>query len=500
MTMAGREIVLTAGSRLCDVPLPDQGRRHDDESAEVGEENQHGLLSADRRCARRTECRRRKTLRKSRGVLVDQKVADPLVRAVADAVDEPDCDDFDREDVDQADAERCGRAADDGAEREADCPVHREDQPDGAESLGDIDEGRRRDHVALKRRHDHAASRSDHEQDHGQDAHPRLERDDSTKPCGEAPRALRKGCLHRAPGVFGPGDQRAEDDGYRRSERESRAHDVVDDLVRVKRQQRHGLPGRPRVERLVPADSVEEHSDPRDDAGRDEKCRPITILTPFSFDGCDHDPCFSPVSWKKTSSSDLSYGRSSLTPTPDAMSWRLISMLCPGSVLRWKNPSSRTTASGPNIRVRTSPALSEGCALTTTPLSPSSSCTVDCVTSLPLLITPTRSQICSTSPRRWLDRSTVRPPWAMSVISLRISAMPWGSRPLLGSSRMRRSGSLSSAPATPIRCFMPVEYVPNFRPARDVSSTMSSTSSTRCRLTLAMSATTFRFSRPDRYG
>src|SRR5205807_9812590 len=62
----------------------------------------------------------------------------------------------------------------------------------------------------------------------------------------------------------------------------------------------------------------------------------------------------------------------------------------------------------PNIRVRTSEAFSEGSALTTTPFSPSRSCTLDCLTSRPLLMTPTRSQICSTSPRRWLERSTVR--------------------------------------------------------------------------------------------
>ena len=55
-------------------------------------------------------------------------------------------------------------------------------------------------------------------------------------------------------------------------------------------------------------------------------------------------------------------------------------------------------------------------------------------------------RICSTSPSRWLERRTVRSPCAMLRISLRISAMPWGSRPLVGSSRISSSGFLRRAP------------------------------------------------------
>ena len=43
---------------------------------------------------------------------------------------------------------------------------------------------------------------------------------------------------------------------------------------------------------------------------------------------------------------------------------------------------------------------------------PRSSSTVPSATSAPSRITPTRSQICSTSPIRWLESRTVRPPWA----------------------------------------------------------------------------------------
>src|SRR5437899_1499915 len=79
--------------------------------------------------------------------------------------------------------------------------------------------------------------------------------------------------------------------------------------------------------------------DAGDESGPDQESRPKAILAPLGFDGRDHDPCFSPVSWKKTSSSDLSKGRSSLTSTPAAMSMRLTWTLFSGFVLRWMAPS-----------------------------------------------------------------------------------------------------------------------------------------------------------------
>src|SRR6266478_10222338 len=124
------------------------------------------------------------------------------------------------------------------------------------------------------------------------------------------------------------------------------------------------------MQRQVPIGGVDQDCHSGDDAGRDEECRPQAVLTPFGFDGCDHDPCFSPVSWKKTSSSDLSYGRSSLTPTPAPTSSRLMSMLCVGSVARWMKPSWRLTAVAPNIWLRISAARSDESALTRTPFSP----------------------------------------------------------------------------------------------------------------------------------
>ncbi len=54
----------------------------------------------------------------------------------------------------------------------------------------------------------------------------------------------------------------------------------------------------------------------------------------------------------------------------------------------------------------------------------------------------------------------------MSPISWRISRMPTGSRPFVGSSRTSSSGSPRRAPAIPSRCFMPIEYSRNRSPAR----------------------------------
>ena len=63
-----------------------------------------------------------------------------------------------------------------------------------------------------------------------------------------------------------------------------------------------------------------------------------------------------------------------------------------------------------------------------------------CTTSRPRSSTPTRVHICSTSASRWLDRNTVVPAACSCRISSRISRMPCGSRPFVGSSRTSNSG------------------------------------------------------------
>src|SRR5439155_44511 len=110
----------------------------------------------------------------------------------------------------------------------------------------------------------------------------------------------------------------------------------------------------------VPVGGVDQNCDSGYDAGPDEETRSHSTFTPFRFDGCDHDPCFSPVSWKKTSSSDLSNGRSSLTPMPAVVRLRLISTLFSALVLRRIAPSWRLIASAPYIRVKMSCACSIG--------------------------------------------------------------------------------------------------------------------------------------------
>ena len=95
-------------------------------------------------------------------------------------------------------------------------------------------------------------------------------------------------------------------------------------------------------------------------------------------------------------------------------------------------------------------------------------------------ITPTRSQICSTSPSRWLESTTVWPP-AAEVDGSGRACRPC--RPGPGRWSARRgsssSGSPSSAAATPRRCFMPSEYGRYRSPARSRRSTRSSAASTR---------------------
>ena len=112
----------------------------------------------------------------------------------------------------------------------------------------------------------------------------------------------------------------------------------------------------------------------------------------------------------------------------------------------------------------------------------------------------TRSQICCTSPSRWLERNTVRPSSPSRRSRSRTSFRPAGSRPLAGSSRIRTAGSLSSAAASPRRCFIPSEYVFTRSAALVPSPTWSRTSSTRRRPTLCSRPSSSRFLRPEKPG
>src|SRR5665647_2241990 len=110
--------------------------------------------------------------------------------------------------------------------------------------------------------------------------------------------------------------------------------------------------------------------------------------------------------------------------------------------------------------------------------------------------TVTVSATCSTSSRMWLLTRTVLPCSPSDRIVLRISRMPAGSRPLVGSSKMSRSGSLSSVAAMASRCFMPREYVRYLSLPRSLRAVCSSTWSTMPRGRSMASASSWRFLRP----
>ena len=64
-------------------------------------------------------------------------------------------------------------------------------------------------------------------------------------------------------------------------------------------------------------------------------------------------------------------------------------------------------------------------------------------------------QTSSTSSMLWLDSRIVMPVEASRLISARMSRMPAGSRPFVGSSRTSSRGDRISAAATPSRCTIP---------------------------------------------
>ena len=98
--------------------------------------------------------------------------------------------------------------------------------------------------------------------------------------------------------------------------------------------------------------------------------------------------------------------------------------------------------------------------------------------SLPWFIRATRSQRSETSYIMCDDMKTVRS-WFSSLMFLRmslISAIPLGSRPDVGSSRMTTSGEFSSARPMLILCLIPLENVPMRLSAHSVILTFSRSS------------------------
>ena len=98
---------------------------------------------------------------------------------------------------------------------------------------------------------------------------------------------------------------------------------------------------------------------------------------------------------------------------------------------------------------------------------------------LPRSTMATASQVRSTSSSRCDDSTTVRPSATRDRIMSRMSSMPAGSRPFIGSSRISSSGSPRRQAATPRRWRMPMEYFDTLSSARCRMPTRSSEGSMR---------------------
>ena len=125
--------------------------------------------------------------------------------------------------------------------------------------------------------------------------------------------------------------------------------------------------------------------------------------------------------------------------------WSLSTVNVPSGPGRWSMPavsSACPRASGSGVR-RRRPLLASRVAI-----GPEA-------TTAPREMTTRWSTVACTSWSRWLDRSTVPPRSAKSRSSPRIQAMPSGSRPFAGSSRISTSGRPTSACAIPRRCRIP---------------------------------------------
>src|SRR5437773_2705513 len=99
--------------------------------------------------------------------------------------------------------------------------------------------------------------------------------------------------------------------------------------------------------------------------------------------------------------------------------------------------------------------------------------------SLPWSMRAAASHTSVTSPRRWELMKIVRPSRFRDFTMSRTSAIPRGSRPDVGSSRIRSAGSWRRPCPTASRCFIPFENVSTRLSAQPVSFTVLSTDSER---------------------
>jgi len=94
----------------------------------------------------------------------------------------------------------------------------------------------------------------------------------------------------------------------------------------------------------------------------------------------------------------------------------------------------------------------------------------------------------------------VRPSSTSAWIIVRISCIPAGSSPFIGSSRISNSGSPSMQAATPRRCRMPMEYEATLSSARSARPTRASAGTIRVPASPPRAAASRRrFSRPVKW-
>src|SRR5262249_16376394 len=138
-----------------------------------------------------------------------------------------------------------------------------------------------------------------------------------------------------SPAVLAACREPAQHQRHGSAQRHYAVHQVLDQAARIQSLLEEGCPRRlagsgPRV--LDVTDPIHQRDYGQQTADRDQVSGAPSQLAPLCFDDSDHDPCSSPVSWKKTSSSDFWIGRSSLTTTPAAANLVLRSALRSGSV------------------------------------------------------------------------------------------------------------------------------------------------------------------------
>src|SRR5690242_5394375 len=173
---------------------------------------------------------------------------------------------------------------------------------------------------------------------------------------------------------------------------------------------------------------------------------------------CDGHQRFSSVRLRKTSSRSCCRG---LTESGSCPFWTrnwMSSRPRPfGAAVTTTPSSARAFAAHGSIRSASRSLTGESTLTAYSPGACTRSATFATRTRRPWLMIATRVQICCTSLSTWLEMKTVLPEAARPRSRSRISTMPAGSRPLAGSSRINRSGSLSSETARPSRCFIPIE-------------------------------------------